>query len=160
MHVSSYLRWSFLSVADLTRTWSGRHPMHINVIPVSTTCSHCMKRTDTATSGSGMSRYCYPQLEKRQSALCSGFSWDLVNAELSLESVLLGTEIPDGGGGGIPNATLSPPNYFCINVGCDESHCDVLLIVSGKSQESVHRPQPLESRRWESNWRPIISLRP
>ena len=36
---------------------------------------------------------------------------------------------PAGGGGGVPKATLSPSERFCIKMGTDESHFIVSLIV-------------------------------
>ena len=119
MHASSYMRWSFLPVAYLTRTWSDRRPHAHKRDSMSTTCSHCRKRTATATGGAGLSRYYYPQLVKCQSALCSGFSWELFTP-CCLPRVYwwrLRSQTWEGGGGGagrgaIPNATLSSPQGF------------------------------------------------
>ena len=44
--------------------------------------------------------------------------------------------------GTISNATLSPPEWFCIKMGSDESHCNVWLIVRAR----VPKPQLLKSK--------------
>ena len=148
MHVSS-------------RTWSDRRPHAHKRDSMSTTCSHCRKRTATATGGAGLSGYCYPQLERCQSALCSGFSWELFTV-LSPESLLVGTEIPDVGGGGGGEGglylTLHCHHHkdFCIRVGCDESCCNVLLIVSGKNHKKVSTDHKL--RRAEDGNRTDVKL--
>jgi len=66
---------------------------------------------------------------------------NLVNAELSLEEVVAGTEIPGGGGRGRLYLTLHCHHQkdSCVKMGSDESHCNVLLTVRGKVTRQ--RPQ-------------------
>ena len=40
-----------------------------------------------------------------------------------------------GGGGSIPNSTLSLPEWFCVKMGSNESHFNVSLIMRGKVTE-------------------------
>ena len=75
----------------------------------------------------------------------------------------------DGGRKSMPNATLSPAEWFCIKIASDKSHLNVSLIVSSKAE--VGCPQIIKfgekkekkrrGRTWESNHsRPHISLTP
>ena len=40
----------------------------------------------------------------------------------------------DGGRKSMPNATLSPAEWFCIKIASDKSHLNVSLIVSSKAE--------------------------
>ena len=48
------------------------------------------------------------------------------------------------------HATLSPPERFCIKVGCCVSHFNVSLIVWAQSKDGVHKPQCLKRKESRS----------
>ena len=69
----------------------------------------------------------------------STLSLDLLSAELSLGRYRSGDKDPrkwGGGGGGkrktASNAPLSPPVWFCFEIGSDMSHLNVTIFVTGK----------------------------
>ena len=70
------------------------------------------------------------------------------------EEVMAGTEIPGGGGRGRLYLTLHchQQNDPCFNMGSDERHFNVSLIVKGKVRRRVRRPQLLKSE--ESRGKP------
>ena len=51
-------------------------------------------------------------------------------------------------------ATLHHQNHFCISVGRDGSHFNVLLIARAKSHDGIQRPQPLKREQSRSEIEP------
>jgi len=86
-------------------------------------------------------------------------SLDLFNAELSLERYWRGRRCQKMEGGR-NYIYLSPPEWFCIKMGSDESDCNVWLIVRAK----VPKPQCLKSKESGSEesdrCHPLTSLMP
>ena len=70
----------------------------------------------------------------------------------------MGTEIAGGGGGGtILHATLSPPQWFCVTVGSDESHVKFYSLWRGKVTKIVSTNHNFWRERTpevELNWGP------
>jgi len=48
----------------------------------------------------------------------------------------------------IPNATLSPPEWFCMKMGSIKSHFNVSLTM--KTQDSVHKPHTNSNAVWQT----------
>ena len=95
---------------------------------------------------------------------CSSCSLRLVYCQVVSGVVLAGTEIPGGGKGRTtPDATLSSPEWFCIEMGSDESNFNVSFIVRGKVTTQCLRSTTSKRERQsgDSNQHcPLTSLTP